>query len=280
MSFCFISSAQNMLTKRQIFDFEVGDEFHYSVGIPVNFLSSNGISIVEKITNKYVSADSFIYTVDRIQKNSFPCPCPNTFDTFTYMRKYGDLDSFIQTSPVTFRDFGTIKGCPDLSYANCQDSMYVSTNFLNRQMNYFSFFGLASGESRFVEKMGHTHLRRGENREFYTARLVYYKSVLTSEQYGEKIDMVAVGLSEMEGAVKIGLSPNPFDKVINVEVDDFNSNSVYRIVLYNSIGELIVEQVFSNENSNIELSSLHPGIYNFIFVENDTPIAFRKLVKL
>lgn len=97
---------------------------------------------------------------------------------------------------------------------------------------------------------------------FGTASLT---SIAGSDVFVAKLNSPLLGISENISLHNINIFPNPSVNILNIQ-----NNSMQSILfsLYNSLGEKLIEKIFTNETSTINLSAYSNGIY-FYRVSND-----------
>lgn len=88
----------------------------------------------------------------------------------------------------------------------------------------------------------------------------------------------SVGVNELEQSNTVHIFPNPFNEIINVQLNDIN-NSAIQIQIVDVTGRLVDKFNFTNEN-NIQLQNTYKkGIYFINIYENGSLIKSQKLVK-
>ena len=88
----------------------------------------------------------------------------------------------------------------------------------------------------------------------------------------------SVSVNELEQRNTVHIFPNPFNEIINVQLNDIN-NSAIQIQIVDVTGRLVDKFNFTNEN-NIQLQNTYKkGIYFINIYENGSLIKSQKLVK-
>lgn len=88
----------------------------------------------------------------------------------------------------------------------------------------------------------------------------------------------SVSVNELEKSNTVHIFPNPFNEIINVQLNDIN-NSAIQIQIVDVTGKLVDKFNFTNEN-NIQLQNTYKkGIYFINIYENGSLVKSQKLVK-
>lgn len=76
---------------------------------------------------------------------------------------------------------------------------------------------------------------------------------------------------------ELKIYPNPADEIISIKSFILNDNEVYKITLYNNIGQLLKEEeiVFINQTATLNTEDLQNGVYN-LKLKSDNSISFNK----
>lgn len=91
-----------------------------------------------------------------------------------------------------------------------------------------------------------------------------YSSIIETEDCKNKVD----------GDFQI--FPNPSNAILNVNIRNVSSGC--RLLIYNCIGEIIIEQALENEMNAIDVSKFNEGIY-FIKILGDAGVFTKKFIK-
>jgi len=78
---------------------------------------------------------------------------------------------------------------------------------------------------------------------------------------------------EPEGIVKV--YPNPFNQEINIE----NADKVNRIIIYNIIGNVVMDKKVPSSPRHVIETDLPLGVYLFTFITNDGEKISKRMVK-
>lgn len=246
----FVSlSAQDFSTWGEIYDYEVGDEFHFTHDI-YEIILMHGYSyewtINIEILNKEVAADSNSVVYTRHYKSFYTQTVPSG----TYSLYYDYID------------YKTYNNLDSLLIA---DSVYYGSSYNGRKQSIFHW-GISYDEhiiDKYVEGCGHAYhdswiwIIGGDHLRMEILDLVYYKK--GDEEWGTP--QIVVGLEEnVKDEVGVWIYPNPAREKIHLS---FSENvAIAEAKVYSQIGKEVL--VVYTEFDNIDISQLKSGLY---FVE-------------
>jgi hypothetical protein len=74
--------------------------------------------------------------------------------------------------------------------------------------------------------------------------------------------------------LSINLYPNPANELVNVKCETLNDNEIYKIEIYNSIGQIIKEEevTFKNQTATINTKELANGVYVLTLLDGSTSL--------
>ncbi|MCF8423652.1 MAG: T9SS type A sorting domain-containing protein [Bacteroidia bacterium] len=90
------------------------------------------------------------------------------------------------------------------------------------------------------------------------------------------IDQSTVGVNELGNGATINVFPNPANDIVNFQFSDVNSKR--KIVLYNTIGEVVLTEDATTQNSSLKTHHLLSGIYFYTILVGDKNIKTNKIV--
>jgi len=251
----FVCFSQEPSTWGEIFNYEVGDVFHFTE----NAESPNwneyyeGVEVV-RITDKWYSEnmDTLFYAtqVEKLYRHTYQPEW--TYEVSIDSLKYHYLD---------------------LPYYS--DTVYYNGLYNGRLVNYvFHFSPWWIEELEYAEGCGQVtryYEDPGPYRIYYnTKTMVYFKKGF--EEWGDPVSMEA-SIDDMRSEFEISIQPNPSTTMITI--NSTNNAQIDQVQIYNSNGELIITA--EDGYKNINMSHLSPGLY-IVKVIGDNWIINRKLI--
>lgn len=278
-------------TPRQIFDFEVGDEFHYQGFIEDgdNYEYRDYQTII-KVTDKTITnnGDSIIYNFEETQRIRKPIINPILDSLTKYSRKISlefDNKFFLPYEPIIYNEWKGYNSAPyDLPYY--YKSMISKYNgrimtigagnecfSTNDNICWRSIHADGGGGDVFlIEGIGNRSV------DFYgmfyknTNTLVYYKK--GDETWGTPVDLTSVreGLQD-----DINIHPNPIrnGEILNI---DCGNQEISSFKITNLLGyEIPTKSNFDNTQNGIAINNLAPGFY-YIVIEAGSRIYHKSML--
>ncbi len=261
-------------TIRQIFDFEINDEFHYNV---THYGNVPPEGTRNKIIGKYYSTnlDTLFYIR---QNNDYrttfnPSPTPHLnyiFNNFIDTIAYTNLDSSIQYFILQqfYQTNYTTTFFTDTTPSYCQDSIIGANSMTG------SFEPNIISQS-YSKKLGIVDYR------FYAssyipivddeAMLVYYKKSYIS--CGTP-DTVGLSIRKIDNIMKLTIYPNPTSQNLNISLLA-NNQYIKEIRIYNLQFKGILNRPINAKQSTIDVSKFAKGVY-IIEGKTDTGESFWK----
>jgi hypothetical protein len=232
----FISSAQSISTNRDIYNFDIGDIFHYEHEMQAPSSGANVTSNVE-IAGKYYSIgqDTVFYIRDVILKTT-GSGIPTQISSFTDTIFYSSLDSLVNSGII--------------------DSVFYDTTLyngrkINRDTNsYYDLYADSLG--KVVDLIYYEPVTLTINEE----RLVYYRK--GSEEWGNP---VYVGIKDNFESLNVNIFPNPASTNINVVFSQFPKEPLI-FELFDITGRLKRLYKFPKQKSVVlDINDLQKGVY-------------------
>ena len=249
--------SQSISTIEEIYDYEIGDIFHFNfLGHGPGFGDASITNI--EILNKYYSQnnDTLFYIRD-IDYKASSSENPNwTYDYYIDTIFCFNLDSLINMGQI--------------------DSVSTNTDLYNgRLINYIT---TGTGEEDIYSKRYVNGCGRAYNNYYTwgglteaTTELVYYKK--GNEEWGTPL-FVSIYDTESNDPDFI-VYPNPAKSTINILTNDIETIDLKIIAMS---GELVKAIKLSTELKTIDISQLSKGIYILEIKKNDR-IIYKKLIK-
>lgn len=272
------------LTWNEVYDYEVGDEFHY-YDHEWNWIWDLYYYTIKRILVKeeFPELHKIVYTVEYCQRKDVPGPPWHyySYDTLTQINTFASDTDYIKELPMEFIRYG--EAAPLFSriypdYIGRQShkkffGVYYSYDCWHPPFEYFESYMVTDG-------LGRTRYEWGEMFENYTSTLVYYKK--GTEEWGSPVATNCNTLVPVESPItnfqpKIYIYPNPAKEKITVQIDDFTSGSIMVFSLIDLMGREIFKTPINqspyhiNFNSISNQSSLKTGLYIWKLIgENGT----------
>jgi len=258
--------AQDTLTIAEIFDFNIGDEFHTEeTGYSGNdgYDEDNIRIVVDKFYSE--TLETLFYVYDRTKRFSSPSIPFGTTSQFFDTVAVVDLDSFL---PIGLGNEYIDSVYSDPDYFNGRQAN--STNFYDKEpLSY-----ILSIHKTFVEGCGNTEYHYyGLNGDMYSTMdryMVYYKK--GEEEYGEPL---VLSTDEYQ-RFGFKLFPNPTSDYISWK-SEVEIGTVNKVIIQTKNGQTI-RTTSSFNGTKIDLTDLKPGIYIINLVLDEGTI-IRRIIK-
>ena len=265
-----ILQSQELFTIGQVFDYEVGDEFHRNAYGEYNGTAIPPNAARFEIIGKYFSEE--LDTVHYIRNNHnynsefFEQPEPHlvyTFDDFVDTISFTNLDS-----SISFYDDGFTNPGAELFFDSLCNIPTVGFSYENPSKSeiFMSQYGQGLG------KVWYRHYEFDMQSNYNDYVLFYYK----------KGDVICGNPDNTTESINnpneiftgFRLFPNPARDRLNIET---LSNEAVKIQLFTINGKMVMEKTIQNSLESIELNMCVPGIYLVkIFVQGQ--VYCRKIV--
>lgn len=266
----FNSFCQTMPTVREIYNFDVNDEFHFSKDGDGSYIRR-----IERftVTDKYFSAanDTVFYRLSNSNYDHLNYGGGYIFRHYNEIIFHTNLDSLISAqfageyhdSCNMFTDnlFYSSELCGILSYKHdyCMNCCYGGFGKVRSYGvgigNFYSFGG------SYEHPYPHT-----------TTKMFYYKKGVLECGVPDLTNNLSVNETEAESKT-IRVYPNPADQVIHFTTGISRQD---KVTILNSLGKQVLSLIEYSEGP-VNISSLDKGIY-FVKIENDQGIYTCKFV--
>jgi len=258
------TKAQNYLTYRQVYDFNVGDIIEYEGQTdddpPILYRTT--------VIGKWYSVNTDTIDYDETWETYSLCrpPCTPTYTFASGIELVYDLDSAVNIQQNAFLQNcqSTISKFKDTLYnslASCGMRVYECDPIIN----YDSCFEPIVQSDYVIEGCGGPYYSGGDATVpmSYRLFLTYYKK--GNDTCGQH--WVYTGIPEINGFkyVKISTYPNPSSGILILQVNDGTLKSKATINVYNMLGQQIYSNTipaFTNQSS-IDLAGQPTGIYQY-----------------
>lgn len=278
------------LTPRQIYNYNIGDEFHYyseSVDLQESYQWS--YSTIKKVIDKYVSADTdtIIYTFDIKRQIKSPVWGETKFDSiytgietqkYIFDKKfYLPLEPFFYYHNFVYANYAAVT---DYFYrvslredGRIESSAEENGEFFEPSIdNTWKLRFMDNGSTQIcAEGLGVTYTGSEDMFEWGFIKLVYYKK--GTEVWGTPLDFTSV---EDNPADELDVFPNPVRSGENMVVSNLGEGS-HSIEIFNALGTKVynIEDIYYNHSFKIE--NLPTGMY-FIIIRTGTESIMKKII--
>ena len=287
-----IPTSFSKLIKRDIFDFEVGDKYHYETEFYVAGPYSSWYNYKTwHIANKeWLSNDSVKYTIYE-QKWGFTGPAPegvffHYIDTIS--ATYSQLDSAIKNAlpfePVSLEskldDHLTFFVIKTNEFNNHPTLCTTSDGYAGSDSCYYGTFEDTDvSNTLYIKGCGILENYYDPYSEYSIIEtLNYYKK--GDEEWGTPLTPPTIGVLENPNEKQlISVFPNPGSNYIHFNIPDKFVDKEYRLVIVDSKGLKQIEKKITPSNNSIYVSNWNEGIYFYYLSNNSISERGKILVK-
>ena len=274
-------------TWAEVYDYNIGDEFHYSGRD--NWVGGGGIEwkSIKKILGKtlYGSSDSVHYQVEVCKKIWYPVPPPNTSSTYdTLVESYNfnqlSADSTLNMLPDEFKrnEMGAAAYSRKFSDFNHRQAQIFNVNGSQWDWNNSCFsdpFEIYGPISDFVPGLGLTnwiYQVADISVETHTSNLVYFKK--GTEVWGTPVStdcsiLLGTGEKVISPVSSIEVYPNPAETEVRIRLNNFSPGGNFHFSLYDCSGEKVRDGKLSANPFLFNRDDLAPGLYLLIVTDGD-----------
>jgi len=261
----------------EVFDFNVGDEFHYVESS--NYLmtggSANEKKIIVRITKRENFNDSIRYTEDIQSVNNYKQNVQSDLKTTYEHYQYSEV---IKKNP----EFETEPGIPVFDMDSAGFRVYNQFNasgnadLYRKNNNCWEKVVLiddACNKMSFSNGRGLTFSSGGcwEWKNFYQVQQVYYKKGTTV--WGSPI---VINTTEPITQSFFNVYPNPANDDLFIQLNGIRD---CYIEVFDSQGKLIIYKELQSFNNQLKLRQQNKGIYFFRILKNNQPLHSGKFIK-
>lgn len=250
MYFLFSASAQNYSTWGEIYDYDIGDIFHYKRWVTVGY----GYENIE-IFDKTYSLDSNSVTYYRFFQKAM----------YSYYPPY-DTGYWEWIDSLTYSDLNSV------FYADQIDS---SQQYNYRKQSHYNYDQPPDiyDHGHYVDGCGHGYeyyykFEYGNPTILIERSLIYYKK--GDEEWGTP--HIVTSVEETQNLKDdLFLYPNPARDIVHIN----SSCDIEEMKVYNNTGKL--EKLISNGSNELEVSGLNSGLY-ILQIKTNIGLVSRKLI--
>lgn len=272
---CSVEIKAQMPSIRQIFDFDVNDEFH------THYSQNNGPPQASRSTiiGKYYSqySDTLYYIIKHNDYSSTFNPSPNPHLDYVFMNytdtvAYTDLDSsilyHIQNNPY----FSTYSQTyhVDTHYVYCQNNMSMINSttggFEPNIINVHFALGLGSV---YQDWYFSSSVPLVDDQ----ARMIYYRK---ANKTCGTADTVGLAIESPMPISSISISPNPAFDIVRVHMPD---DKPYQLNIYDINSKIVFSKEIAKQDFAIDVSRYSKGVYILYFYSNLNSFTSRLIVE-
>ncbi len=247
--------SQDISTVGEIYDYEIGDIFHfdfYGTGSGYGMSSVTNIEIIDYYYSQ--NNDTIFYVRDIDYKESSSENPQTTYEYYIDTIFYDNIDSLINSGFI--------------------DSVYTNLNMYNgRTINHVSYGNEDTWTLNFVNGCGQveTNYTSWGHTVYSEDKLVYYKK--GDEEWGNPLPVSVENINA--NTIDIKIYPNPTKDFVNIKSPDFE-NCVVTITSLTGKKSKTTELITTL--TSIDISDLTSGIYLMCIKKNERTI-YRKFIK-
>lgn len=260
--------SQDFPTKGEIYNYEVGDIFHYvnlyEEGVGANVYWDSIIQVLEINEKTFsINADTVCYNIGFTQKQfSVEYPTP-VFIEDEYDSCYTNLSESVMGDTVI-----------NIPYMYNNRKIVQNYSFVQTAYEWITDKQLWVVGCGFTMNLHNWQMDNNQEYESSIRRLVYFKK--GDEEWGE--EHVIVGNPEISNTQSLKIFPNPTVDYLNVSCNNAIANS--SILIFNTNGQLLLSMKLKTNYERISISCLSKGMYFVQQIDkNGSIIARLKFVK-
>ena len=268
----FETHAQDTLSVRDVFNFNIGDLFHYEEDAS-HYLPGGFYRKVDRITiiSKYYSANSdtlyYERAIEGYTENLVPPPSPSPYpyEWKYYFHSYEDVVFYthLDSSILSFliKEHFEYLHYHEWGQEFLSDTLiYYSESLCNRNINGYHFSGFDEDIVEYGEGLGVTKISKSREEcmcDIKDVTLLYFKK--GADSCGTSDDRTNTGVFSAMGESFVRIYPNPIVNDVNIEVPtDFMKCN---ICIFDITGSIQYSTEVTGKKSVIDLSLLQSGVY-------------------
>lgn len=262
-----------MLLSEDIFNFNVGDEFHYkgshNAG-PASYSSwrkRKAVSVEQVVDTLFVSwQETYVQKGYEEQYNQY-------FDGIKaekyFLNTEKDQYQPYELRPSFGSGWGSI-GFSEMIFRNGRWLVRESANYLEGTDNdcYSEMLASHYEKIEYAEGLGQINWSLTGYTDEYE-QMVYYKK--GNEEWGDSINFAVITSVTVQKITDISLYPNPAERAVNIK----GHLGDVLVTIYNSQGETVMERMV---HQSLNLENLSPGIYHCVIRKDQAILHSEKLI--
>jgi len=260
----FMSFGQNLMTIREVFDFEVGDKFHMQIESNSIGNGPNGGERLKVVQKTYSSnQDTLIY---KMVNDSYSIGYPLIY-FFS-----------LQTTTLVLTNLDSLISKYDTNFTSANSIFFNSLNYCNTLTNSWQKFHIPGEEEvkTYGKGLGLVYSKTSSmmGTHYTNHQLVYYSK--NGVECGTP-DLTGVGIEDLPVKPKgITLYPQPVSCILTVSSDD----TINRVEVLNQSGQPVRKygSPYGNELIEINVQDLTAGLYILHIIQGNQS-EYRKIIK-
>jgi hypothetical protein len=233
--------SQDTITWANVYDFDVGDQFHYRENADGHIRKSECL-----ILDRFLNPDSteVFYVRDVIiayRDSGWPLIVPS------------EITTHIDTVSYIFSHDTII----------ASDSVWASPDWYNNRWVHSSTSeGFFTFEKSYVKNLGQVRHRSTSYTDFGTYvlqwSLVYYYKAVLGEEWGTDVNILSN--TELQ-PIEFNVYPNPTKGVLSWNSEGNLTGQIISVWIYDLQGKRLLTKAINNDQNTIDLSELSEGTY-------------------
>jgi hypothetical protein len=275
---------QTFLTKRDIYDFDIDDEFHYEKvsSSPPNG-SGNFSKVINRVIGKYQSedTDTVFYLYERTKETDWYDWSTGehthsiTIDTVTQEYIFRTVINYVPDEAIITNEYSYSSYSLSIQINNRRVLTPSSDFFLQSDTTCWQYLIYDPGGTlSYMEGCGLLNSNFDEPPSLSHDRLVYYKK--GTEVWGTPYNISSI---VKIGANEINIYPNPLgtNTILNI---NYTMRIILKIELFDLAG-VCVMKVIGNKKANyqLDLSELPSGLYLLKITDANSNRLIRKIIR-
>jgi len=263
----FTAQSQSLLTKVEVFDFRLGDEFHYTNA----YAPPNGKRKTVIAIDSSANGDTIIYSFLNDKYTSTP-----EFNPGYYLKYQFYVDTthiwLILSDSLSLREHdANFLIDSSFSVASCGRTLnsYEVTFGTFEPNDYKAEYGRGLGRTYY-----YSYITSNLQPRPYEEEMIFYKK--GNDSCGTP-DRTNIGLGELKEPPLLKIYPNPVQEVLNLELAA--PGQVKTVKIYSATGKLLHENALFSSQVILDMSSIPTGMF-IIQVESSTGESHQLLQKL
>jgi hypothetical protein len=250
------SNSQDTLTRGEVYDFDIGDVFHYRSYVPSIPPNADRVEIIDKFYSETGDTVNYVREFNNYIAIFGEIPVEYSTEEFVDTMSYGNLDV-----PIAF-------WLPfDTSLFITEHYMYFDSTRCGVETNgYFTVtapFEPTVVDKRYAKGLGLTYdrLELGFNMPTTSVdRVLIYYNKVNGIQCGNPDSTLLTGIRNNIHIDALNIFPNPAKSFITLKLPQ-SFQALRHLLFFDLTGRQVKQLNDVNRNQQIDISAFSPGIY-------------------